>query len=137
MYYFNFGCYHLFFSLCCCIIAVIHKSCLISPRFIHFLPSYAHFIYSPRSLAFSYSFCVILAAREQLVVAQRASSLAYSFISPDFPCRSHSLQPIVHCTTSHLTRPHACTSFTHTHYTYIVSYPPLPSNVILYRLALV
>ena len=49
-------CYHLFFPLCCCITAFIHKSCSISPRSIHllhFFPlCYAHFIYSPHSLAF-------------------------------------------------------------------------------------
>ena len=61
---FNPGCYHLSFPpLCCCITAIVHKSCLISPRSIHLLQTppplplfcYAHFIYSPRSLAFMFT----------------------------------------------------------------------------------
>jgi hypothetical protein len=124
---FNPGCYHLFLPLCCCITAVIiHKSCLISPRSIHLLhlfpPCYVHFMYSPHSLAFIFILYHSSHAWEQLAVTQRVSPLAYS-IPPDFPGRSLSLQPIVHCTTSHLTRPHTCTSFIHAHYTYVFSHP--------------
>jgi hypothetical protein len=76
---FNPGCYHLFLPLCCCITAIIiHKPCLISPRSIHLLHlfplCYVHFIYS-YTLEFSYSLCIILAARGNNLLLLNASRL--------------------------------------------------------------
>jgi hypothetical protein len=141
--YFNPGFFHLIFPLCCCIIVIIDESCLISPRFIHLLhlfPSlcYAHFIYSPHSLAFIF----ILYHSRRAGITCRYSTRSCLLLTPSFPLSSlvapflSSLsyivpRPIRHVLT-HAPPSRICT-------THILSHtlPPLASNIILYRLALV
>jgi hypothetical protein len=89
--------------------------------FTPFFFCYAHFIHNPRSLAFIFIFCITLVTGEQFTVTQRASPLAYPFISPDFPLSL----PFSPSSLSYIVpRPtHAPASRIRT--THIVSYAPL------------